>query len=103
MAHRLCTTLLGQLPAALPRLMVSSSLAAPLAAAARRLQRWQPRQQRQLTGGSRAAAAAGDQQETHSQGQPEDSHLFQSILSGILAPYWGMWGRIACRGERRPV
>lgn len=86
MAHA-CTTLLRRLPAALaPRQLVSGGCAV-----AHRLQPWHRQQQRQLSGG-RAAAAAGSDQEASSSGQPKDSHLFQSILSGILAPYWGAWG-----------
>lgn len=34
-------------------------------------------------------SSAGSSSESHSAPQPEDSHLFQSILSGMLAPYWG--------------
>ena len=86
MAHA-CTTLLRRLPTALaPRQLVSGGCAV-----AHRLQPWHRQQQRQLSGG-RAAAAAGSDQEASSLVQPEDSHLFQSILSGILAPYWGAWG-----------
>lgn len=89
MAQRLCTTLRAGCLRLLPRQLMSGGCAVlPLAAAARRLQPWHRQQLRQLAGG-RAAAAAGSEQEACSSGQPEDSHLFQSILSGILAPYWG--------------
>ena len=86
MAHRLCQTLLSRLPGALaPTLVSGGGAAASLAVLARRPQR--PQQQRRplLGGGSRAAADAA----APCQAQPEDSHLLQSILSGILAPYWG--------------
>lgn len=39
----------------------------------------------------RLVSAAGNASEacTARGAQPEDSHLFQGILSGMLAPYWG--------------
>ena len=64
------------------------TLATPLAAVAQRLRPplGRRRQQQQTRGAASGAAVA-----TSCGGAPppEDSHLVQSILSGILAPYWG--------------
>ncbi|KAL4451426.1 hypothetical protein ABPG77_009498 [Micractinium sp. CCAP 211/92] len=71
--------------------------------------------QSRLVGGSRRTppgrcqlftSLAGSSSESHTAPQPEDSHLFQSILSGMLAPYWESTptaeAAVNCLEERYP-
>lgn len=80
---RVLGTLLLRLPAHLGR--AHGAVLAPLAAAAR----LRHGSQRRWVSGRLAAAAAAANSQGEQSAVPEDSHLFQSILSGILAPYWG--------------
>jgi hypothetical protein len=91
MANRLCPTAARAVSALLPARSGSASAAGPSCGAPPRLRQHLQQHRRPATSGGsgRGASAASGPRAGDLAAQPEDSHLFQSILSGILAPYWG--------------
>jgi hypothetical protein len=105
MANRLCSAAARAVSASLPARSGSASAAGLSCGASPRLQQHLQQHRRSATSGGsgRAAAAASGPEAGAPAAQPEDSHLFQSILSGILAPYWGAHSKGDLYSQRLPA